>query len=135
MIRGIARKFFEGKKCLFCGKYNLYRLKDKRVKCKNCNKYYSIKKLKRNLELLYYFYLEISARRAAIELDLNYKSVHKKFMDFRRRLDNIIDGMRKNLNFVLKNKPKRNAVSPDFYQGVLYAYRNIKEITKELDNK
>jgi transposase-like protein len=57
MIKGFARKFFEGKKCLFCGKYDFYRLKDKRVKCKNCNRKYSIKKLKRDLELLYYFLL------------------------------------------------------------------------------
>jgi len=40
MIRGVARKFFEGKSCIFCGKYRLYKLKDKRVKCKHCKKYY-----------------------------------------------------------------------------------------------
>ena len=97
MIKGFARKFFEGKKCLFCGKYNLYRLKDKRVKCKNYSKYYSIKKLKRDLELLYYFYLEISARRTASELNLNYKSVHRKFMEFRKLISKYCDNQNKKL--------------------------------------
>ena len=86
MIRGVARKYFEGKTYIFCDKYGLYKLKDKRVKCKNCNKYYSLKKLKRDLQILYYFYLEISARRAANELNLEYKSVHRKFMQFRKKI-------------------------------------------------
>ena len=98
MIKGFARKYFEGKKCLFCGNYKIYRLKDKRLKCKNCKKYYSIKKLKRDLELLYYFYLEISARRAAKELQLNYKSVHKRFMDFRKLIYNYQNNESKKLN-------------------------------------
>ena len=84
MIRGVARKFFEGKSCIFCGKYNLYKLKDKRVKCKHCKKKYSLTKLKRDLQILYYFYLEISARRTAKELQLNYKLIHRKFMQFRK---------------------------------------------------
>jgi len=65
MIKGVARKYFEGKTCIFCDNYGLYRLADKRVKCKSCNKYYSSKKLKRDLQILYYFYLEISARKTA----------------------------------------------------------------------
>ena len=84
MIRGVARKYFEGKSCIFCNKYKLYKLKDKRVKCKNCKRYYSLIKLRRNLEILYYFYLEVSARKTANELSLNYSVVHRKFMQFRK---------------------------------------------------
>lgn len=87
MIRGFARKFFEGKSCINCGKYSLYKLKDKRLKCKNCKTKYSLKKLKRDLEILYYFYLEISARRAANELGLNYKTVQSRFMSFRKSIN------------------------------------------------
>lgn len=57
MIKGIARKYFEGKTCIFCGKYGLYKLKSNRVKCKHCKRYYSLKKLRRDLEILYYFKL------------------------------------------------------------------------------
>jgi len=84
MIKGYARKYFEGKTCIFCGKYGLYKLKDKRVKCKHCKKYYSLNKLRRDLQLLYYFYLEISARRAVNELEINYNAVQSGFMHFRK---------------------------------------------------
>ena len=86
MIKGYARKYFEGKTCIFCNKYGLYRLKDKRVKCKHCKKKYSLSKLKNDLQILYYFYLEISARRAANELNLDYGSIHRKFMYFRKKI-------------------------------------------------
>ena len=88
MIKGYARKYFEGKTCVFCGKYGLYKLADKRVKCKHCKKKYSLSKLKRDLQILYYFYLEISARRAANELNINYKTVQSRFMHFRRCISN-----------------------------------------------
>src|SRR3989338_1894700 len=84
MIRGIARKYFEGKTCIFCGKYRLYKLKDRRVKCKHCIKYYSLLKLKRDMLVLYYFYLEISARKAAKELIVHYHTVQSRFMQFRK---------------------------------------------------
>ena len=47
-------------------------------------KYYSLKKLRTVLEILYYFYLELSARKTAKELKLNYKTVQSKFMQFRK---------------------------------------------------
>ena len=70
MIRGFARKYFEGKTCIFCNKYGLYKLQNKKVKCKHCKKYYSLKKLKNDMLILYYFYLEISARKTSKELNL-----------------------------------------------------------------
>ena len=88
MIKGFARKYFEGKKCLFCDKYGLYRLADKRVKCKHCLRYYSLSKLKRELQILYYFYLEISARKSSKEMKINYRQVHRKFMQFRKCIFN-----------------------------------------------
>ena len=81
----------------FAIKINL-QIKDKRIKCKNCNKYYSLKKLKKDLIILYYFYLEISARRAANELNLEYKSVHKKFMQFRKLIGDYCNQEAKKLN-------------------------------------
>lgn len=86
MIRGVARKYFEGKTCIFCNKYGLYKLKNKKVKCKHCKRYYSLRKLKRDMQILYYFYLEVSARKTAKELNLNYRLVHRKFMQFRRAI-------------------------------------------------
>ena len=86
MIKGVARKYFEGKKCLFCDKYGLYRLADKRVKCKHCKRRYHLPTLKKELQILYYFYLELSARKTAKELNINYRLVHRNFMKFRKSI-------------------------------------------------
>ena len=88
MKKVLSDRYFLGRKCIFCGKNKIYKLKDKRIKCKNCNKYYSLKKLKKDLIILYYFYLEISARRAANELNLDYGVIHRKFMYFRKCISN-----------------------------------------------
>ena len=87
MKNRLSNMYLLGRKCFFCDNYGLYKLKDKRLKCKNCNTKYSLKKLKRDLEILYYFYLEISARRAANELELNYKTVQSRFRDFRKSIN------------------------------------------------
>ena len=86
MIQGVARKYFEGKTCIFCNNYGLYRLADKRVKCKHCNRKYSLTKLKRDMIILYYFYLEVSARKTSKEIRLNYKTIQSRFMKFRKKI-------------------------------------------------
>ena len=83
MKKVMSNMYFLGRKCIFCDKYGLYRLADKRVKCKHSKKYYSLTKLKRDMLVLYYFYLEISARKTAKELKSNYKTVQERFMQFR----------------------------------------------------
>ena len=60
--------FLAGRKCIFCDKTKIYKLKNKRVKCKYCKAYYSPNKLIKITNILYYFYLELSARKAAKEL-------------------------------------------------------------------
>jgi len=84
MKRVLSDRYFLGRKCIYCNKNKLYRLKDKRIKCKSCKKYYSLKKLRIDLQVLYYFYLEISARKTSKELDLNYNTVQSRFMFFRK---------------------------------------------------
>lgn len=72
-----------GRKCWFCGAYGLSRLSDKRVWCGHCRTKYSLKKLRTDLRVLYYFYLEVSARKCARELKLNYKSVSSRYSAYR----------------------------------------------------
>ena len=85
MVRGSAM-YVHGRKCWFCGKYGLSRLADKRIKCKNCKKKYSLRKLQTDLKVLYYFYLEVSARKCAKELNLNYKTVSKRYTEYREAI-------------------------------------------------
>ena len=98
MIKGVARKYFEGKTCVFCDKYGLYRLADKRVQCKHCKKKYSLFKLKRDLQVLYYFYLEISARKTMKELHIDYQTVQSRFMRFRKSIAEYCNQEAKKLN-------------------------------------
>src|SRR3989338_7959850 len=86
MKKVLSDRYFLGRKCVFCDKNRLYKLKDNRVKCKSCNKYYSLKKLRIDMTVLYYFYLEISARKTANELELNYKTIQDRFMQFRKKI-------------------------------------------------
>jgi len=49
-------------------------------------KKYSLSQLKRDMQILYYFYIEVSARKTAKELNFNYRLVHRKFMHFRKKI-------------------------------------------------
>ena len=75
-----------GRKCWFCGAYGLSRLSDKRVWCSKCRTKYSLKKLRTDLDVLYYFYLEVSARKCARELGLDYETVSKRYAVFRQAI-------------------------------------------------
>src|SRR3989344_8381604 len=86
MKKIVSDRYFLGRKCLFCDNTKLYRLKDKKLKCKLCKKKYSINKLKKDLEILYYFYLELSARKTAKELETHYNTVQSRFMQFRKNI-------------------------------------------------
>lgn len=48
-------KFLRGRKCIFCGNNQVYRLKDHRIKCQKCHKKYSLGKIKTDFEVLKYF--------------------------------------------------------------------------------
>jgi len=80
--------YVHGRKCWFCGNYGLSRLLDKRVWCSNCRRKYSLTKLRKDLRVLYYFYLEVSARKCAYELHLSYNSVASRYADFRKAIIN-----------------------------------------------
>ena len=86
MAKKFTGKFLEGRKCIFCGYWKPYRLDDGRVKCKNCGRFYSLNKLRRDIEVLHYFSLELSANRTASELGLSYKTVRNRYMFFREKI-------------------------------------------------
>jgi transposase len=61
-------------------------LADNRIWCSSCRQKYSLKRLKRDLKVLYYFYLEVSARKCANELGLSYKTVAKRYATYRNAI-------------------------------------------------
>jgi len=90
MTRGSAM-YEHGRKCWFCSSYGLSRLADKRVWCSRCRTKYSLQKLKRDLRVLYYFYLEVSARKCAKELSLSYNTVAARYALFREAIIRHLD--------------------------------------------
>jgi len=86
IAKKVSDNIMPGRKCVFCGKYGLYRLKDKRLKCRHCRRSYSLKKIRKDLTILYYFCLELSARRTAKEPGLSYMTVHDRFMHYRYKI-------------------------------------------------
>jgi transposase len=86
MVKKLSANILRGRKCTFCGSYSTYRLADGRVKCGKCRKRYSLSKLAKDLEILHYFALEISANRTSKELNLSYKTVSSRYMFFRERI-------------------------------------------------
>ena len=86
MAENLAAKFLRGRKCVYCGSYGMCRLADGRVKCRNCRRVYSLLKVWRDLDVLHYFALELSANRAASELGLSYKTVRSRYMLFREKI-------------------------------------------------
>lgn len=65
MRKFVAATILRGRTCAFCGTYRPYRLSDGRVKCRKCRAVYSVRKLRMDLEILHYFCLGLSARKAA----------------------------------------------------------------------
>lgn len=80
------QKYWSGRCCISCQKYQVSRLSDKRVFCRSCGKRYSLSRLKRELTLLWYFSLEISAHRTSKETAHSYNTVRSAFMRFRQAI-------------------------------------------------
>ena len=91
MAKNFTGKYVEGRKCIYCGNYKIYRLANKRVKCGSCGQFYSLSKLRCDLDILHYFALELSANKTADVLGFNYKTVHSRYMFFRRKIAEHLD--------------------------------------------
>src|SRR3989344_7747955 len=98
MKRLVSDRYFLGRKCVYCNNNAIYRLADKRVKCKHCSKKCGLSQLKRDMQMLFYFYLELSAKKTADEMNLDYGVVHRKFMQFRKAIADYCNREAKKLN-------------------------------------
>jgi transposase len=84
--KNVVAKYIRGRRCIFCDSTQLYKLPNKHIKCKKCRRKYSLRKLNKDLNILYHFYLEISARKTAIALGLSYRTVSSRFMYYRHKM-------------------------------------------------
>ncbi len=70
--------------CPFCGSKRLYKVTQTSLKCSTCKRKYSLKKLEKDNKIMDYFCNDISANKCSIDLDISYKSVKDRYMDFRK---------------------------------------------------
>jgi len=98
MKKILSDRYYLSRKCVYCDSNRFYRLKDKRIKCKQCGKKYILAQLRKDMLVLYYFYLELSASKTADELEIDYGSIHRKFMRFRKSIADYCNAEAKKLN-------------------------------------
>ena len=78
-------------KCIYCNNEKLYELKSLQLKCSQCKKKFSIKKVQRDLELIKSFCDGKSANEAHKKLNLNYETVKNRYNTFRQLIANFLE--------------------------------------------
>ena len=78
-------------KCISCNNNKLYYLKNEHIKCANCKKKFSLKKYNRELKLIKSFCNNKTALQCSQELKLNYVTVSKRFMFYRKFIITFLD--------------------------------------------
>lgn len=77
--------------CKNCNNTSFYMLKDDYIKCKKCAKKYSIKKLKRDEDIINGFCEEKNALELSKELKLNYKTVKNRYDEIRSKIPQFLE--------------------------------------------
>ncbi len=70
--------------CPYCDSKHLYIVTKTSLKCSTCKRKYSIKKLEKDSEIMDYFLKDKSANECSKSLQVSYKSVKYRYMDFRK---------------------------------------------------
>jgi transposase len=81
-----AANFLRGRKCVFCGSFNVYKTARRYVKCKLCGKTKSLTKLRREVEIIKGFYRQQPAYRLAMDLGINIKTVTLIYQQIREAI-------------------------------------------------
>lgn len=100
-------------KCKNCGNKRFYLLKDDYLKCKDCNKKYSKRKLELNLKIIDCFCENLSALDASKKLQLNYRTVKDRY-----------DFYRINITKYLEDKYNSSYSAFKEYEEYRYSYNN-----------
>lgn len=79
--------------CPSCNSLKTYKLKNNYIKCSQCNKKYSLKKLFFDKQTINFFCLNIPAYEASKKLSVNYRSVKNRYDFFRQLLAFYLDDL------------------------------------------
>lgn len=86
--------------CSYCNSKQIYFLKNEHIKCGSCKKKYSIKKVKRDKEVIKSFCNDITALDASKMLKLNYVTIQRRYKEYRELVADFLD---ENHHYIEKN--------------------------------
>ena len=78
--------FLSGKKCVFCGSFNVCRTKRGYIKCNKCKKQKGSHLLRRELKIILGFYQQQPAYRLASDLGVNYRTITRVYQKLREAI-------------------------------------------------
>jgi len=87
-VFGCAANFLRGKKCVFCGSFQVVRTSRDYVKCRNsvCGRSKSLTRLRREITILQGFYQRVPAYRLAQDLGVDVKVITRVYQRLREAL-------------------------------------------------
>lgn len=77
--------------CQNCKNNSFYTLANDYIKCKKCAKKYSLKKLKKDLDIINGFWENLTALELSNNLKLNYKTVKNRYDEIRAKLSQFLE--------------------------------------------
>lgn len=106
-------------KCKNCNNTTFYHLANEYIKCKKCTKKYSLKKLKKEDDILHGFCENLTALELSKELNLNYKTIKNKYDDLRHKISIFLEDT-------------YNNTAKDYSEYEEYYYFNQKQKSKKI---
>ncbi len=82
--------------CSYCHSKQIYHLSNQHIKCAQCHKKYSPKKLQRDFEVIALFCQNASAKQAQLQLNVNYMTIQKRYTLLRKIIISFLDKEYKN---------------------------------------
>ncbi len=70
--------------CIYCNNKKLYHLNSGQLKCSNCKKKFSVKKIEKDLKIIECFCNDLNINEVSKKLDINYVTVKKRYDLFRQ---------------------------------------------------
>ncbi|MGE5444749.1 MAG: IS1595 family transposase, partial [Ignavibacteriales bacterium] len=86
-----AANFLRGRKCIFCGSFNVYKTRRGYVKCGKCKRNKSLKQLRKEIAIITGFYQLQPAYRLAIDLAIDYQSVTRVYHRVREAIYHVAE--------------------------------------------
>lgn len=106
-------------RCKNCNNSTFYHIENNYIKCKNCKKKYSLKKLKKDTKIIEYFCNNINANEAAKLLHINYRTAKNRYDQLRYKLSKYLED-------------EYNKTAKDYSNYEEYYYFNTKQRQKKI---